>query len=398
MSILAFKTNINKYINYFLIGLVFVIPISYHWRDIILGVIILLWIFEGNFKNKYLKLKNNINVALIMFLSVYILRFLSNLWSDSFIDGSFKTSHYFNSFDYVIRHDFFYIAIIPIILTSFNVKYTKKIITSFIFGMLVSEITSYGIIFGFWTTKHGTPYNPTPFMSYHSTYSLLLVIAIFWLLHMAFIEKEKLKKLFYSIFFLTATLNLFYNAGRTGQVIFFILLAFFLIYHFKLSFKTIVGFLFISIFSFFLLFNISKIFQKRVYQAQNDIEKVLKGDFASSWGGRTMAWFVAKDIFLKYPILGVGVGDIKKDIWKDSEKYGKKNSNFFKHSLPHLHNQFLQILIETGIIGFSFFILFWIYFLKERYNKDIEYFIYSFILIYLIAFLTEVFLMKPMKL
>ena len=231
-------------------------------------------------------------------------------------------------------------------------------------------------------------------MSYHSTYSLLLVIAIFWLLHMAFVEKEKLKKLFYSIFFLTATLNLFYNAGRTGQVIFFILLGFFLIYHFKLSFKTIFTFIFISIFTFLLLFNISKIFQKRVYQAQNDIEKVLKGDFASSWGGRSMAWFVAKDIFLKHPILGVGVGEIRKEMIKNSYKYGNKNYNFFKHMI-HLHNQFLQILVETGIIGFSFFILVWIYFFKERYNKDIEYFIYSFMLIYLIALLTEVFLMKP---
>jgi len=394
MELSASKYNINKIINYLIVALVFVIPISYSLRDVLLGLILILWVVEGNFKEKFEKLKANINIALFMYFSVFILRFLSNFWSSSLHDGSYKAKFYLNSIDYVIRYDFFYLSIILVILTSFNVKYTKKAISAFILGMFVSEIVSYGIILGFWTTRTGTPANPTPFLANHSTYSLFLVIAVFWILDYAYKEQNKLKKALYYLFSLTATMNLFFNAGRTGQVIYLILIFVYAFYHHRSSIRKM-AIVFILAFSAIALFySFSSVFQKRVAQAKHDIVYMFNGHFNSSWGGRVLAWYVAKDLFEKHPVLGSGVGAVKKEMFADVEKYGEDNAKFFKHSLPHLHNQFLQVLAETGIVGEGLFLLFFFFMLKLKYQKDIKYYVVIFLTSYIIALMTETFLMK----
>lgn len=388
------KIDFNKYINYLIISLAFVIPISYSFRDIILSLIIVLWILEGNFKEKWEKLKKNINIALLAYLGVFIIRFLSNFWSSSLNEGSYKAKFYLNSMDYVFRYDFFYLSIIIIVLTSFNVKYTKKVISSFILGMFVSEIVSYGIILGFWRTRIGMPYNPTPFLANHSTYSLFLVIAIFWILEFAYREKEKWKKILYYLFSLTATANLFFNAGRTGQVIYIFLIFFYAFYHYRSSIKKIVLILLAGVFGVLIFYKISHLFQHRVSEAKRDIVYMINGHFNTSWGGRMLAWFVAKDIFIKHPLMGVGVGSVKKEMFEEVAKYGKSNAEFFNQSLPHLHNQFLQILAETGLVGEFLFIVALIFLFKEKYKKDVDYYVKVFLIAYLIAFMTETFLMK----
>ena len=73
-------------------------------------------------------------------------------------------------------------------------------------------------------------------------------------------------------------------------------------------------------------------------------------------------------MFKNYPIFGVGVRnyriECKKEIYKKAGKY---------YCTTHPHNTFFQILSETGIIGFLFFMSFLIFLYSKvfSYLKDV---------------------------
>ncbi len=387
--------DFNKLINYLIIALAFVIPLSYHLRDIILILIILLWIFEGNYKEKFNKFKK-IDKSLIIYISVFVLLLVSNLWSSSLTGGSFKLHQYHNSIDFWIRFYLFYLFIIPVIVTSFDKKYTLIAIKSFILAMFISEITSYGIIFGLWRTKYGSPSDPTPFLRYHAEYSLFLAIMIFWLFKFFKDEKNRFRKILIAIFLFTATTNLFFNSGRTGQVIFIFLLFYAIYYYYKLSFKSILIFIVGSLLVFGFYYKISSNFHNRIdYGISNLKNALIYHNFKSSWGGRLYCWILAKDMWLKSPIFGIGMGNTKKEMQIVTKKKHPEMYNFTIAELPHLHNQYLQILVEIGIIGEILFIIAMIKFFLVKYKREIKYFAYILLIAYTIANFTEVFFMKP---
>ncbi|MBI5574001.1 MAG: HAD-IIIA family hydrolase [Elusimicrobia bacterium] len=75
---------------------------------------------------------------------------------------------------------------------------------------------------------------------------------------------------------------------------------------------------------------------------------------------RTNMWKTGLKIFRDYPLLGVGLKNIKKVY-----PYYYQKLNFLKefYKLSHLHSTFIHILVERGIIGFLVFLyLFAIYF------------------------------------
>lgn len=386
MSLLK-RISLNDLINYLILALIFVIPLSYKLRDIIYGLIIILWIIEGNFKYKFNIFKNYLDKLLVIYFFLFILRFISNFWSDSLYNGSYRGNE--NSFLYCLEYDFFYLLIIPIILTSFKKDSIRKAFSAFILGMFISEIVSYGIILGFWVTKYGTPSNPTPFLHNHSFYSMFLAITIFWLFKIVIEEKSKIKKFLYSFFIFTAATNLFLNSGRTGQILFIILLLFSLIYFFHLKLKTILIFFIISIVTVIIYYKISHNFQQRILETVYSLKQIKHNKFNTSFGGRILAYFVVRDIVKEYPF-GVGVGSARKYLVEYSKKYGNENSLFFISQLPHTHNQCLQFLLEIGFLGLILYLIFWIFLFEEIKNsREYSYYFYVFFLSYFFTLMIE---------
>ena len=106
----------------------------------------------------------------------------------------------------------------------------------------------------------------------------------------------------------------------------------------------------------------------------------------------THHYITAYRMYLDHKILGVGVKNFRK--FCNDKKYIESESS----CAPHPHNTYVQILSETGIIGFSFLILVLIYFciyifkhlflrIKGKYHfNDFEICILSGIAIYLWPF------------
>ncbi len=380
--------NFEKTFFYIVLAFAFVLPIS---RALVTLFIILLpfvWIIEGDFRNKFQKIqKKKIFLPLFGF---FLLSIFSLLWSSDYDVAKNELrilSYFFALF---------------IIATSLKQRYINTIITAFLSGMFISEIIAYGVFFELWTFKNATPQDPSPFMS-HIEYSIFLAFTSILLLNRLFSKeyffKEKILLLF---FFLTVTGNLFITQGRTGQVAYVVAIITMTVLHFKITFKSLILALLLLSSIFGTAYSFSSNFHNRVTHTQDEITSILKGELNSSWGIRVGFWITTFHILEKDPLLGVGIGDYKlaqkQEIDTGNYKYlSEHTKEFISHNHPH--NQYLLVLLETGIIGLILFLsFFYKYFKLNIQNRELKQLSIIFGVIYSVGFLSEPLLIKQFTL
>jgi O-antigen ligase len=346
LSILKQPRNINMIINYMAVMYAFLLPISRAGISLFSLLFVLLWLYEGNLKQKWIAIKNN--KVLFSFLLFILFSALSIVWTENMVDAKrpLRMLTYFFT--------------LYVIATSIKKEYIHHIITAFLFGMLISEIVSYGVYFEWWQFKNATPQNPSPFM-YHIDYSVFLAFTSIILLNRIFSKYyTKKEKIMLFIFFLTVTGNLFIGVGRTGQVAFIAGVIVMSLIHFKVSYKAAVSSVLLISIIFVLAYNVSDNFNRRANQALGDINKIQNMDFRSSWGIRAAYWQTTYEVVKDNPLIGVGIGDYmdetKSEVMQkkyDPKKYNKK---FMSTNTPH--NQFLLIVLQLGLIGLFLFLYF----------------------------------------
>jgi len=340
------NTNITTVINYMAIVYAFVLPISRAGVSLFSILFVVLWIYEGNFKQKWVLIKNN--KVLLSFLLFIFFSALSILWTENMNDAKrpLRMLTYFFT--------------LYVIATSLKKEYLHHIITAFLLGMFISEVISYGVYFEWWQFKNATPLNPSPFM-YHIDYSVFLAFTSILLLNRIFSKRYTTQeKIVLLIFFCTVTGNLFIGVGRTGQLAFLGGIIVMSILHFKLSYKSIISSLLLITVIFTLAYNVSDNFNRRVHQALGDINKIQNMDFKSSWGIRAAFWLTTFEIVKENPFIGVGIGDYMQETKKEIEKVkydpAKFDKEFMSTNTPH--NQFLLIVLQSGLIGLFLFLYF----------------------------------------
>jgi O-antigen ligase len=341
-------------------------------------VILLFWILEGNFSEKYKKIRSS--KVILYILVFYAFSTLSLFWSDNTHEGR-----------QLLRYYFAISMVMVAIFTSMKQKFAKSILYAFLLSMLISEIASYGIYFEWWHINGVPPSMPTPFM-HHTIYSVFLATTIFLLLAQIQDKSTPFKlRIFEFIFFLSSSINLFINGGRTGQLaLIFGAFAYTFIYFKK---KIFIFYTFVLLaFIFVGAYQLSPNFHNRVHQAVNDIEKIQKGNLKSSWGSRIAMKQVAWQIIKDQPVLGVGIGD-SMDVFREYLDHKQfHNLNFIKVA-HHLHDQFIQIMVDTGIIGLFIFLLFLFSLLATVFhmqNPLLQASLFSIVTIFLFAFFTDV--------
>ena len=386
MAIKRLKKSINfeKAYYYFVLLFAFTLPLSRASVSAFTILLPLLWLLEGNYKKKWLKIQKE--KSLIFLLLFIFFSLLSTLWTQNMEDA------------YRPLRMFTYLGSAFVIATALDKKYIYTIISAFLYGMLISEIIAYGVYFELWHFKHATPQSPSPFM-FHIDYSVFLAFTSILLLNRLVSKRYNLKeKILIALFFTTVTGNLFLSIGRTGQVALIVAVIVMSILHFRLSIKT----LFLSSIFLIALYSLayfsSPNFKARVIFAQDDISKVLHSNYNSSWGIRALFWRTTANIVLEHPF-GVGIGDFM-DATKaelQNKEYDKLISADTKEfmSTNHPHNEYLLILLESGIIGLIIFLTFLFYFVKLQIeDKELKELALLFITIYMVSFLAEPLLIK----
>jgi len=322
------KTLISLYI--------FSLPLSVAINNILFGALMLFWIIWGDKKKTLEFIKTN--PLVIAFYILFALFAISIFWSDNIHQAAM-----------LIKKEAFYLAL-PIFMSLVKKDEIDIYIKSFLSAMFISEFLSYLIFFEVIPPiLHATVHDPVPFMgpTGHISYNPMLVLSIYLLVYLFF--KNKLSgfyKVLSALFILTMTANLFITGGRAGQVAFFFMLIVMTMQFFKLNIKTFILSIVAIVSIFFIAYNSSNLFHKRVNLAISDV-KNYKENKNTSVGMRITTWENSLRIIKDYPLRGSGVGDFNSDIIEYAKKY---TPNASVNSQPH--NMYLFAWAHSGIFAF----------------------------------------------
>ncbi len=366
-SIEAYKNNkdlLTLWMNNLLVLYAFLLPISQTIKATVFATMALLFLVRGDvihhIKNS---LQNRVVRAFLYFFLIYV---VGLLWSEDLRTG-------FDSLKNV-KYGLYLILFYAIV----DGRYIDKVITAFILGMLVSELTSYGMLFGImpWKLEIGdilfyTAYaigDPSPFL-HHIHYGVALSFLVVLLGYRVVFSKETLwVKLLMSAFVVTAMANIFVTGGRTGYVTFITLILFLALFYLK---KYAIAGVLALILVVSVAYNSSTIFQSKVSETKSSIEKLLSDepDFSTSLGIRAGFYYYAFEVIKEHPIVGVGTGDSMNEIHKITPKMWTGI-----HAQPHEHNQYLSTLVKLGFVGlFIFLNIFYQVFRYKQEEKDLRF-------------------------
>ena len=155
---------------------------------------------------------------------------------------------------------------------------------------------------------------------------------------------------------MTVVGTLFLINGRTGQVAFLIGLFVLAFAQFQNKLKALGVSLLLAVLVIGGAYTMSDNFRERIRVAESDIVKMIENnDYSTSLGYRVGVMILAVPLIEKQPIFGTGVVDTMKLI-RDGACQCFADDFWLKRA-NHMQNQYLQVLVEVGVIGLGIFIL-----------------------------------------
>ena len=355
------RFKLEKTYQYLLISLGFLMPISVSLANLNIVIIVLLWIFSGNFKPKFQEiLSSSFLKASILF---YIMHIIGMIWTEDLEWGL-----------HILHKMWYFIGLLPILYTLVKKDYIKYYILSFFLAIALTEVLSYLVWFEVIDEfRKAYRHNPTPFMS-HISYNPFLAFAIYLVLYELLFNKSISKLLFYlySFFSIIMVFNMFITGGRAGQVMFFAVIAILCFQYFeKKRLKALLASLILVPGVFFGAYQTSSLFQDRVLLAFNEIvnydkDKVSKNQsVTSSIGVRILFAVNSWELIKENPIIGVGTGDFPKE-YKKISQINSPNGPYANNP----HNMYTLILVQLGILGLISMLLIFYYQIKISLSQS----------------------------
>ncbi len=352
--------SINSYANHLIVIFAFSMPILVSVRRVSVALLILLFFLRGNIWYHTKKtLSDPLLLSFFLYFAVHVIWLIG---SDNAVMA--KKS----------LHDSAFLLFLPLFVTFIDRRFIGRITSAFVLGMLVSVMVSFGIFFEVipgvsHNINQGGPGNPTP-LYHHTHYGYMLAITCIMLLNALFNNKDsKYKVLAFSALFSVTVLNMFIIEGRSGYILFVILLLPFLLFRFKTkAARPLLIALFLCSATMYVAYHTVDVFKDRVDLTVQSTEKILNDkNYNTSIGGRvgmlTYSMGVISDKFL----FGYGTGDHASVVVEVVKAENRALSNLVA-KLQHPHNEFINALIQFGVVGLLAFLN--ILYQMMRYSSD----------------------------
>lgn len=375
------ENNINLWLNHLLVAFMFFISIAPNGYaiDFIFTLMMLLIAMRGNYIT-YMKisLSHPITKAFLLLMAVHYI-WLYGTTDMNWANTTLKYSHY-------LLYPFFFFLFI-------DQRFFNRFLSSFIAGALLSESLSYLMQFhlipwGYSINNIQLPWNeighkfkiifysainnePAPFLE-HSWYSVSISLTAVIILYKAISNKTTiLEKTIDFIFFITMSINLFFIGGRTGYVLYFILLFILLLKTYKkinskkTTFLIILAPIVITIF----MYNTGGLFQHRVDESVNVLQQINDKtyDMKTSVGKRLHLAECGLESIPKHFFFGVGTGDQQSYLRNNPD-----NKNHIIQTTRDVHNQYIDIFLQFGLVGFLFYLNLIYQVFKFKPNDEIK--------------------------
>ena len=332
--------------------LAFSLPLSTSALSILAILILLLWLFEGNFAEKSAEIFSNpVALSVLAFLAVLV---IGLLWSPNVGAGL------------EVLQDRWKIAMLPVFLTAISWKRRALYINGFLAGL----VTAMFITFLAWFDLiHYADVSSTHLTrkTFHVVYNPLLAIGIYLVLHEAiWSQRKRVYRVALLVLAGVMIFNMFITEGRAGQLVFFVLVALLLFQIFKKNrFKAVLAVFLLLPTMFVAGYGLSPVFRQRVDTVRHEISQ-FKENPATSIGLRLLYWQNSWEIIRQHPWLGVGTGGFQ-------TAYAQVNQEKspFSFTTDNPHNQYVLVATMVGIPGIlSLLIIFAVMFRQAFVMRD----------------------------
>ncbi len=339
-----------------LIFLCFFIPLSKLISSYLIIFILLIWLLEGNFKQRFKLVLNEKKRKFLFSLSTLYFLYLIGL--------IFTKNFSYAGFDLQVKLTLF---IFPLVFSTLDYKFynNDKIsdyFIAFINGLLINIVfclvyAAYFFIFKDHDINRFLYARLSGTMGFHPTYlAMYLNFAIMTILSMLINESYnvKTKKRKYLIaFVILFSISIILLSSKAGIISMLLTYIIFIVYiivtqkRYKLGITLLLAII-ISCAGLFTLvpsvFNRLKVAAEVVSKDKTEIKEV-----GESTSDRLLIWRASNEIIKDNFYTGVGTGDVKDVLL---EKYKERNLWYsYEHKL-NTHNQFLQTFIALGVLGF----------------------------------------------
>ena len=287
----------------------------------------------------------------LQILFIFILfTYISVLWSESpvLFNGDLQTN--FGRFKY-------YFLIIPAIyLSNLSRRDINNIFVIIASAPVLSVIIYYTNHLGISNIFAAQNQNSNLILRHYLIQNFFILFSILFLYINIFsaIETKKYNKLFlYLPLFLITCFSLVIDQrtdSRLIDLVFLIIL--FTVPFYYLPRKIYFPLLLILLITSSLLISNSSSFQRGIRNFTQAIESDI---YLDSWGHRTGYTLVGIEIFKENPIIGRGINDISRPIYKMAEDKPEYFSGEFQR---HFHNEHINIIVAVGILGYILLIYF----------------------------------------
>lgn len=337
-----------KIVNILAVIYLFSLTISYKISGTLIYIILFIFLLNPKV-GTYLKnsLKNSFVQAGLLYLAVILIWFIGTH------DLSFAITQ--------LKINKFYL--LPILFFAFiRVEYFKYYVLAFILGAIVNFIWTYLMFFNIIDNHYS---NLIINQSEHAFLIFLTIISLFYRL----VKYED--KLVYKILIIFIILLLSSNVFllKKTQIVSYVIVlfvAFIYLYRKDIVKILIFSLTFLSIF----LIGINFLFPTVKYQLLHELDGVQKAiqkqDFTNSMSARLGVAYYSLQVIEDSPIFGYGTGDHAYEVKKainnselkniDSKSYDILIGTLITGKHVTLHNTFLQVLVQYGIIGLLIFL------------------------------------------
>lgn len=348
--------------NYLLILYAFFLPISNKIStNIFIGVAVFT-LLGGNIREKFRNaVQDKIVISFLLFYMMYV------IWTV----GSEHTSTAFfklKEFKYILE-------ISLIVYMVLQKEFVYRILGGFIAGMLFSELISYCLFFNLPVSSFfghiplitlNTLHPNVPFMESYTTYSICLSLSMSIILYRLLTHQMKnpYTILLFSLFFITASINIFIVASRVGYILYATSILFTLLFVFRKHFAKVVvlAVMLISI-GYTLAFNYSPFFKDRVLAAVDAFHHSFASNATYANEGLRIGYYIyGWEVIKEHPVFGVGTGDhmaevIKVVDQKEPNPLNRQTLTFNSTSGDNasFDSEYLDIAVQFGIVGLIVF-------------------------------------------
>ncbi len=324
--------------SWLLAGLFFVIPTTIAPAYWLMLAILLLWLVEGRFAEKWQALRGN--SVFWVFQAYFWILPLGLLWTEDFGDGRRMVN----------RAMFFLLS--PVLLTVARPEHRWRYLGAFLLGVTMCEMLAYYN----WLRLHAFAFLPegiqvdknefdtAPFVD-RIMYAPVLALAAYVAGHELLFREGRLRALFGFSLLLTAG-NLIISGGRTGQLAFIVLMGLLTIQRFaRRPVLGSIGAVAVMAGVFALAYAGSEYFRERTDVALHELANY-ENAVDSAVGLRIVYNINSWRIFADHPLAGVGTGDFE-------EAYRIVNDRHTPMWRPthNPHSQYLMALTTTGFLG-----------------------------------------------